>query len=138
MQTAYQETAERTLAAAKYLLEREIYEMAGFCCYHAYESSASALAINCSRPHGKDVPNHRRKLDIFQECVNSIGDSPILAKVRQLNLRIKPVRDNFLYPTENADGQIMLPRNYLSREQIERLFSDVQEIVEWVGTQVRA
>lgn len=138
MQTAYQETAQRTLAAAKHLLEQGIYEMAGFCCYHAYESSASALAAYCSKAHGRDVPNHRRKLDIFKDCVKSIGDRLILDKVVPLNLRIKPVRDNFLYPTEDDDGQIMLPRDYLSREQIERLVSDVEEIVEWVGNQVRA
>lgn len=134
MQTAYQEVAERTLLAAKQLLEQGIYEMAGFCCYHAYESSASALAVNQTKPHGK-AANHRRKLYIFLECVKSIGDTQIQAKVRQLNLSIGSIRDNFLYPTEDA-GQIMLPKDYLSRDQIERLIEQVEIIVRWVGQQI--
>ncbi len=136
MQEAYQEVAERALLAAKQLLESNLHELAGFCCYHAYESSASALAVNRSQPHGKEA-NHRRKLHIFLECVQREENRQIRDQVRQLNLRIGSARDNFLYPTEDT-GQLFIPREYLPREQIERLISDVEQVVEWVGHQIRA
>ncbi|MFM7189866.1 MAG: HEPN domain-containing protein [Microcystaceae cyanobacterium] len=136
MQEAYQELAERSLLAARRLLEGDLHELAGFCCYHAYESSASALAVRLSKPHGKKVPNHRRKLHIFLECVPK-SNRQVRDQVRQLNLLLGSARDNFLYPTEE-DEELRQPREHLDHEQIERLIGDVEQVVEWVGHQIRS
>jgi len=136
MQEAYQQVAERALLATRQLLEADLHELAGFYCYHAYESSASALAASLSKPHGKNA-THRRKLHIFLECVQRVGNRQIRDQVRQLNLRLESARDNFLYPTEE-DGELRQPREYLAREQIERLIGDVEQVVAWVGYQIRS
>jgi len=61
MQEQYQYIAIRTLEAARINLESGVHEMAAFCCYHAYESSASALAASLNELHGKKS-SHQNKL----------------------------------------------------------------------------
>lgn len=134
MQEAYQEVAERTLLAARNLLEGNIHEMAGFCCYHAYESSASALAVKESRPHGQRV-GHLQKLAIFREYANNLEEVEIRATLRQLNLLIGSARNKLLYP-KLEEKRIKLPKDELSREQIERLVNDVEVIVNWVRQKI--
>ena len=134
MKDQYQRVAERSLTAARVLLDSQIYEMAAFCCYHAYESTASALAASKSQKHGPRVP-HQVKLKTFWNCAETIGSDQMTDKIAELNMEIGSLRNRLLYPRE-VDGQIKIPEDEVSPQQVEQLLEDVQEVVNWVGQQI--
>ena len=145
MQEQYQHIALRTLEAARINLESGIHEMAAFCCYHAYESSASALAASLNKLHGKKS-SHRNKLYVFVECVKRCTNVvDFHRKVSALNATFLsmggskvPFRDRLLYPEQPTDNSedVMIPENVITPEQVERLLQNVQELVDWVGQQI--
>jgi len=149
MQKQYQYIAIRTLEAARINLESGIHEMAAFCCYHAYESSASALAVSLNEPHGKGI-THGHKLNVFLKCVKKRADVVgFHKKVSTLNSTFQsirgsiggskvPFRDRLLYPEQPTDNSedVMIPENVSTPEQVERLLQNVQELVNWVGQQI--
>jgi uncharacterized protein (UPF0332 family) len=134
MKDEYQRVAERSLTAARVLLEAQIYEMATFCCYHAYESVASALATSKSKKHGPRVP-HQVKLKTFWNCAETIGNNQMTDKIAQLNMEIGSLRNRLLYPRE-VDGQIKIPEDEVFPQQVEQLLEDVQVVVNWVGQKI--
>ncbi len=134
MKYQYQRVAERTLTAASAMLDIQIDEMAAFCCYHAYESTASALAASKSQKHGPKV-RHEDKLKTFLKCSETIGNDQMTDKIAQLNMEISSLRNRLLYPRE-VDGQIKLPEDEVSPQQVERLLQNVQVVVNWVGQQI--
>jgi len=134
MKDEYQRVAERSLTAARVLLDIQIYEMATFCCYHAYESVASALATSKSKKHGPKVP-HQVKLKTFWSCAETIGNNEITDKIAQLNVEIGSLRNRLLYPRE-VDGQINIPEDEVFPQQVQQLLADVQVVVNWVGQQI--
>jgi HEPN domain-containing protein len=146
MQEQYQNIAIRSLETARINLESGIHEMAAFCCYHAYESSASALAASLNELHGKGI-THGHKLNVFLKCVkkrtNVVG---FRTKVSALNAKFLPLggskvpfRDRLLYPEQPTDNSedVMIPENVITPEQVERLLQNVQEVVDWVGQQIQ-
>ena len=136
MKQEYQRIAIRTLDAARVTLDAGINEIAAFNCYHAYESTASALAVSLHSPHGGGV-HHKDKLNIFLQCVEQIGNDRILHQVRRLNGRIESLRNKLLYPTQSRYSQIIIiPENVITPEQVERLLQNVQVVVNWVGQQI--
>ncbi|PZV27637.1 MAG: hypothetical protein DCF12_03500 [Snowella sp.] len=146
MQEQYQNIAIRSLEAARINLESGIHEMAAFCCYHAYESSASALAASLNEPHGKGI-THGHKLNVFLKCVKKrtsvVGFrtkvSALNAKFLSLGGSKVPFRDRLLYPEQPTDNSedVMIPENVITPEQVERLLQNVQEVVDWVGQQIQ-
>lgn len=134
MKYQYQRIAERTLTAASAMLDVQIDEMAAFCCYHAYESTASALAASKSQKHGYKVP-HQDKLKIFLKCAETIGNDQMTDKITQLNEKIGSLRNRSLYPRE-IDGEIKIPEDEVFPQQVQQLLEDVQEVVNWVGQQI--
>ena len=134
MKDQYQRVAERTLTAASAMLNIPIDEMAAFCCYHAYESTASALAASKSQKHGYKVP-HQVKLKTFWNCAETIGNNQMTDKIAQLNMEIGSLRNRLLYPRE-VDGEIKMPEDEVSPQQVRQLLKDVQEVVNWVGQQI--
>jgi uncharacterized protein (UPF0332 family) len=134
MKDQYQRVAERTLTAASAMLNIQIDEMAAFCCYHAYESTASALAASKSQKHGYKV-SHQVKLKTFWNCAETIGNNQMTDKIAQLNMEIGSLRNRLLYPRE-VDGQIKIPEDEVSPQQVQQLLADVQEVVNWVGQQI--
>ncbi len=146
MQEQYQHIAIRTLEAARINLSSGIHEMAAFCCYHAYESSASALAASLNEPHGRQS-SHKHKLNIFLQCVKKHTSIPrIYRQVSILNGQFLSLdgeskfffRDRLLYPEQptNDSEDVILPEGVITPQQVERLLEDVQEIVNWVGQQI--
>ncbi|MEB3309402.1 MAG: HEPN domain-containing protein [Snowella sp.] len=134
MKEQYQRIAERTLMAARVMLDSQIYEMAAFCCYHAYESVASALAASQSQRYGQKV-KHQEKLKIFLNCAEIIGNDAITDKIAQLNLEVGSLRNKLLYPTE-IEGRIETPEEVFTPQAVQEFWDDVQEIVNWVGQQI--
>ena len=136
MKQEYQRIAIRTLDAARVTLDAGIHEIASFNCYHAYESTASALAVSLHSPHGGGV-HHKDKLNIFLQCVEQIGNDRILHQVRRLNGRLESLRNKLLYPTQARYSQtIVIPENVITAQQVEGLIQNVQEVVNWVGQQI--
>jgi HEPN domain-containing protein len=136
MKQEYQRIAIRTLDAARVTLDAGIHEIAAFNCYHAYESTASALALSLHSPHGGGV-HHKDKLNIFLQYVEQIGNDRILHQVRRLNGRLESLRNKLLYPTQARYSQtIVIPENVITAQQVEGLIQNVQEIVNWVGQQI--
>jgi HEPN domain-containing protein len=146
MQEQYQNIAIRTLKAARINLEGGIHEMAAFCCYHSYESSASALAASLNVPHGKKS-SHKHKLNVFLECVKKkTKDVTFHKQVSTLNVKVGSLdgesqlilRDRLLYPEQptNNSKDVMIPENVITPQQVERLLQNVQEVVNWVGQQI--
>ncbi len=146
MQEHYQHIAIRTLEAARVNLGSGIHEMAAFCCYHAYESSASALAASLNEPHGRQS-SHKHKLNVFLQCVKRRTELVGLHKqVSILNAKFLSLdgesklffRDRLLYPEQPNDNSedVMIPENVITHQQVEGLIQNVQEIVNWVGQQI--
>jgi HEPN domain-containing protein len=145
MQEQYQHIAIRTLEAARINLGSGIHEMDAFCCYHAYESSASALAASLNEPHGKGI-THGHKLNVFLKCVKKRTNVVELRRnVSTLNAKFLssggskvPFRDRLLYPEQPTDNSedVMIPENVITPEQVEQLLEDVQEVVNWVRQQI--
>jgi len=78
---------------------------------------------------------HLQKLAIFREYANNLEEVEIRATLRQLNLLIGSARNKLLYP-KLEEKRIKLPKDELSREQIERLVNDVEVIVNWVRQKI--
>jgi HEPN domain-containing protein len=145
MQEQYQTIAIRSLKAANINLGSGIHEMDAFCCYHAYESSASALAASLNELHGKKS-SHKNKLYIFiqsvKRCTNVVEFHRKVSALNATFLSIGgskvPFRDRLLYPEQPTDNSedVMIPENVITPEQVERLLQNVQEIVNWVGQQI--
>lgn len=136
MKQEYQRIAIRTLDAARVTLNGGIHEIAAFNCYHAYESTASALAVSLHSPHGGGV-HHRDKLNIFLRCVEQIGNDRVLHQVQRLNGQLESLRNKLLYPTQARYSQIIIiPENVITAQQVEGLIQNVQEVVNWVGQQI--
>ena len=146
MQEQYQHIAIRTLEAARINLRSRIHEMAAFCCYHAYESSASALAASLDEPHSRQS-SHKHKLNIFLQCVKRCTQLVELHKqVSILNAKFLSLdgesklffRDRLLYPEKptNNSEDVMIPENVITPEQVQQLLADVQVVVNWVGQQI--
>jgi len=145
MQEQYQYIAIRTLEAARINLESGVHEMAAFCCYHAYESSASALAASLNELHGKKS-SHQNKLYLFIQCVkrctNVVGFHRKVSALNATFLSIGgskvPFRDRLLYPEQPTDNSedVMIPENVITPEQVEQLLEDVHEVVNWVRQQI--
>ena len=67
--------------------------------------------------------------------LNNLEEVEIRATLRQLNLLIGSARNKLLYP-KLEEKRIKLPKDELSREQIERLVNDVEVIVNWVRQKI--
>ncbi len=50
-------------------------------------------------------------------------------------MEIGSLRNRLLYPRE-VDGQIKIPEDEVSPQQVQQLIEDVQVIVNWVGQQI--
>lgn len=136
MQHEYQRIATRNLQAARIILDAGIHEIAAFNGYHAYESTASALAAAFNNRHGGNV-RHREKLNIFLQCVATTNNRRIISQIQRINGRFESLRNRLLYPHQPRYSQsISLPENVITPQQVERLLQDVQEIVDWVGEQI--
>jgi AbiV family abortive infection protein len=133
---AYQDTAERHLVAARLLLNQGIYEVATFCCYHAYECSGCALLIAEGEACGRTV-HHAQKLQKFLKRTQTMNDTDIEEQIANLNGQISSLRNRLLYPRRD-NRRIIRPNQEITQEQAEELLRDIQSVVEWVGNKIRS
>jgi AbiV family abortive infection protein len=133
---AYQDTAERHLVAARLLLNQGIYEVATFCCYHAYECSGCALLIAKGEVCGRTV-HHAQKLQKFLKRAQTMNDTDMEEQIANLNGQISSLRNRLLYPRRD-NRRIIRPNQEITQEQAEELLRDIKSVVEWVGNKIRS
>jgi HEPN domain-containing protein len=119
---AYLRIADRQLAMAQALLEKEFYEGTIFHCYHAFESACSAAIANL----GQRVPiEHKPKFSKFRSLYPSI---PFAQEFAALLAELYPKRDRSLY-ADVEFGQINDPTLAYSQQDAEDTLKRTQAMV---------
>jgi hypothetical protein len=110
---------------------RQAHELAGFACYHAFESAGGAYVTH----YGKPYPlRHAKKLNAFvAQCK---GKPRLRYNVSSLAIELQALRNLFLYP--NLNGLTwMHPMTVMTPAQVDHLRSRVSGIVRIIQAEIK-
>jgi len=120
---AYLAVAERSLKAAKVLLDESIQESATFYSYHAFESMGGAL---CESQGVRYHPRgHPQKINLFTTVARKLGIGKGVATVAII---VASMRNGCLYPNLSSGGSFETPETRTSKSAARDILKRVKGI----------
>src|SRR5882672_10504818 len=110
MKAMYTEICDRSLLGADACLAAKVHEKTAFLAYHAFESLGGAFCTAKGLLYPK---GHTKKLNVFTTASNTMPEGITVA---QLSIELASLRNHLLYPSQNAIGGLLAPKDVLKEQ----------------------